>query len=279
MMRRPRRLQLAIVLAVLLFLAVAIKKIYDYAAPPSREKESNFIFPADSERVRPSPVLSRPPLPPFRFRQVGGFTNDASHLNKTPIYGIAAVSSEDDIRNALAFARSRQLKVTCAGEQHSMGGQSFSRDGIVLDLRSFNRMTIDRQRKTVVVQSGVRWWQLQQALDAQGLAVKSMQSINLFSIGGTLSVNAHGIDPQPGPVAPTVRWLRVMLSSGETVKASPAENADLFRHVLGGYGLFGVILEAELDVVANEVYARRTFYVDYHQLPGFYRDHVENVHE
>jgi FAD/FMN-containing dehydrogenase len=67
-------------------------------------------------------------------------------------------------------------------------------------------------------------------------------------------VNAHGIDPMPGPVAPTVRSLRVMLSTGEVVKASPAENPELFRHVLGGYGLFGVILDADLDVTDNEMY-------------------------
>jgi FAD/FMN-containing dehydrogenase len=60
-----------------------------------------------------------------------------------------------------------------------------------------------------------------------------MQSINIFSVGGTLSVNAHGIDPMPGPVAPTVRSMRIMLSNGEVVEASSTQNAELFRHVLG----------------------------------------------
>ena len=135
-----------------------------------------------------------------------------------------------------------------------MGGQTFTHGGVVLDLRDFNRISLDKQHKTVNVQSGVRWWQLQQFLDKEGLAVKAMQSINIFSVGGTLSVNAHGIDPEPGPIAPTVRSLRVMLSDGNVVKASLSENGELFRHVLGGYGLFGVILDAELDVVDNEMY-------------------------
>ena len=84
--------------------------------------------------------------------------------------------------------------------------------------------------------------------------MKSMQSINIFSVGGTLSVNAHGIDPAPGPIAPAVRKLRVMLSEGSTVAASPEENEELFRHPLGGYGLFGVILDVDLDAVSNTVY-------------------------
>jgi FAD/FMN-containing dehydrogenase len=103
-----------------------------------------------------------------------------------------------------------------------------------------------------------------------------MQSINIFSVGGTLSVNAHGIDPMPGPVAPTVRSMRIMLSSGEVVKASPQENSELFRHALGGYGLFGVILDVDLDIVDNEMYARQARYMDYKDFPKYYKANVEN---
>jgi FAD/FMN-containing dehydrogenase len=157
-----------------------------------------------------------------------------------------------------------------------MGGQSFAPGGLVLDLRDFNRIALDKEHKTVNVQSGVRWWQLQQLLDKEGLSVKSMQSINIFSIGGSLSVNGHGIDPSPGPIAPTVRAMRMMLSNGDVVTASPAENADLFRHALGGYGLFGVILDVDLDVVDNEMYARQAQYMDYKDYPRYYRTQVEN---
>jgi FAD/FMN-containing dehydrogenase len=59
------------------------------------------------------------------------------------------------------------------------------------------------------------------------------------------------------------------------VKASPSENAELFRHVLGGYGLFGVILDAELDIVNNEMYQRETLYVDYTNYPKYYKANVE----
>jgi FAD/FMN-containing dehydrogenase len=207
---------------------------------------------------------------------MGGFANDASHLNKTAIYGVVNVTNEEDIRNALKFARDNGLKVSCAGQQHSMGGQTFTPGGVVLDLRNFNRMKLDKLHMSISVQSGARWWQVQKLLDKEGLAVKSMQSINIFSVGGTLSVNAHGIDPVPGPVAPTVRALRVMLGNGRVVQASPTENTDLFRHVLGGYGLFGVILDADLDVVPNEMYVRETQYVDYKDFPRHYRTKIEN---
>jgi FAD/FMN-containing dehydrogenase len=274
--RRKRPVLLTVVLLLASFLIFAVKKIFDYSAAPDKEKESDFIFPHDSGQEKHTLLNVKPESPSLPFRQSGGFTNDASHLNKTAVYGIVKITNEDDIRNALKFARENNLKVTCAGQQHTMGGQTFSPGGLVLDLREFNRIRLDKEHKTVNIQTGARWWQLQQLLDRESLSVKSMQSINIFSVGGTLSVNAHGIDPMPGQVAPTVRSLRVMLSNGEVVKASPSENGELFRHALGGYGLFGVILDADLAIVDNEMYETKTEYMDYSGFPAYYRANVEN---
>ena len=261
-------------LATAALVALCVKKIFEFSLAPDKEKESDFVFPPDARQVQP--VAAAPSNATIAWKQLGGYTNDASHLNRTAIYGIARISTEDDIRRALQFARENRLKVTCAGQQHSMGGQTFTHGGLVLDLRDFRAVGLDKQRKIVNVQTGARWWQLQQFLDKEGLSVKSMQSINIFSVGGTLSVNAHGIDPMPGPIAPTVRSLRIMLSSGDIVKASATENVELFSHALGGYGLFGVILEAELALVDNEMYERRTYYMDYKNFPKFYRANVED---
>jgi FAD/FMN-containing dehydrogenase len=52
----------------------------------------------------------------------------------------------------------------------------------------------------------------------------------------------------------SIRSLRLMLADGKVVTASRKENPELFRYVVGGYGLFGIILSAELEVVPNDVY-------------------------
>jgi FAD/FMN-containing dehydrogenase len=273
---RRRHFLWSVLVGIGSLLLLAAQKVFDYAAPPDRDKESNFTFPADSHQEKvlvSSPVPRSPSIP---FRQRGGFSDDASHLNKTPVYGIVRVTTEDDLRRSLEFARENDLKVSCAGQQHSMGGQTLTRGGLVVDLSGFNRIGLDKENKVAHVGTGVRWWQLQQFLDQQQLSVKAMQSINIFSIGGTLSVNAHGIDPAPGPVASTVRSIRVMLSSGDEVTASAGENGELFRHALGGYGLFGVILDADLKVVENEMYARKTVYMDYTNFPQFYTANVDH---
>jgi FAD/FMN-containing dehydrogenase len=273
-LQRRRSFLYSLFLATAALVGLCVKRIFDFSLAPDKEKESDFVFPPDTEEVQR--VSAGPSNATIAWKQLGGYTNDASHLNKTSIYGIAQISTESDIRRALQFARENGLKVTCAGQQHSMGGQTFTHGGLLLDLRDFRGISLDKQRKIVNVQTGARWWQLQQFLDKESLSVKSMQSINIFSVGGTLSVNAHGIDPVPGPIAPTVRSLRIMLSDGNIVKASATENAELFSHALGGYGLFGVILDVELAVVDNEMYMRKTYYMDYKEFPKFYRANVEN---
>lgn len=250
------------------------KKVFDFAVAPSEEKECDFSYPtirdAKGLTLRYE-ALDSAQLPVL---QRGGSINDASCLNKTPVYAIVEIRSEEDLRRALEVAKENNLVVTPAGERHSMGGQSFSHGGLVLDMRGFDAVAVDEEAMTMTVGSGASWKEVQAVLDPRGLAVQAMQSINIFTVGGTLSVNAHGVAHNPGQIAPTVRSLRVMRSSGEVVTASPTENTSLFKAVLGGYGLSGVILDATLDIVPNDVYEWKTSYIDFNDFPAYYRANV-----
>ncbi len=112
-----------------------------------------------------------------------------------------------------------------------------------------------------------------------------MQSTDIFSVGGSISVNAHGMDHQAGAVMGSLRSVRLMLADGRVVTASRDENAELFRHVVGGYGLFGVVLSAPLDVVPNDVYrsareiiAYRTFSATFVRIAADPRVGLSYVH-
>ena len=65
----------------------------------------------------------------------------------------------------------------------------------------------------------------------------------------------------------SIRLLRIMLADGQVVTASRQENPDLFRLVVGGYGLFGVVLSAELDVVPNAIYRSERALISYRDFP------------
>ena len=88
-------------------------------------------------------------------------------------------------------------------------------------------------------------------LDPLGLAVRTMQSYANFTVGGSVSVNAHGRYVGHGPVGNTVRALRLVRADGAIVEADRTQHAELFRAAIGGYGAVGVITEVELDLADN----------------------------
>ena len=78
-----------------------------------------------------------------------------------------------------------------------------------------------------------------------------MQSNNDFGLAATFSVNAHGWPVPYGPMGHTVKSLRMVLPSGDLVTCSRTENTDLFNLAMGGYGLIGLIIDMEVDMVKN----------------------------
>ena len=133
-----------------------------------------------------------------------------------------------------------------------MGGQVAVVGGLHLDMRQMNSLVwLRATNRTVRVQAGMRWRDLQDHLAPRGLAVKTMQSYANFTVGGSVSVNAHGRYVGHGPVGHSVRALQLVLSDGSVVEASRTANTDLFRAALGGYGAVAVITEIELDVAEN----------------------------
>ncbi|HKD37972.1 MAG TPA: FAD-binding oxidoreductase, partial [Pirellulales bacterium] len=195
-----------------------------------------------------------------------GWIDDASRMNETNIDEVWEMPpdeaiSEEQLRKLLDRARREKLRVSIAGARHSMGGQTNARGGIQINMLPHNRMELDERNNLLHVQAGARWSEIIPYLDKRRRSVAVMQSNNSFTVGGSISVNCHGWQPNRPPMDSTVDSLRLMKADGEVVRCSRTENAELFSLVLGGYGLFGVILDADLRVVPNERYRVAQFVV------------------
>ena len=244
------------------------------ARAPSGPKSLGRISDLDGVSLARQPSASSPPHDPsLPWSMRGGSLNDASALSQTPVYGVVEVTSREHVAAAVAFARANGLKVSMAAVRHSMGGHAFDDHALVLDMRKFNRVEVDATAKSVRVEPGATWHEIQNLLHPR-FAVKAMQSTDIFSVGGSISVNAHGMDHQAGSIAGSVRSLELMLADGSIVTCSRSENADLFRHVVGGYGMFGVILSAELDIVDNAVYRTSREIVASDDFPRYFAERI-----
>lgn len=215
-------------------------------------------------------VLHDPAYPDHQFTTI----NDASCLNQTRIFDIIKIQTIDDVKQALETAKKYTIPISIAGTRHSMGGQSFYKDALVLDMRQFNKIiALDEKNKILTVQSGATWHDIQIFLHEKNLSVKAMQSTDIFTVGGSLSVNAHGMDQNVGSLASTIKSFTIMLANGTVQKVTPHNQPDLFNAVIGGYGLFGIVLEVALEVTDNVMYKLDTTFLTLDEFSQFF-EHV-----
>lgn len=185
-----------------------------------------------------------------------GYTNDESHLNLTPIDSVINVSSDsieliNQLKSLLEYAKRRDLKISIAGTKHSMGGHTITKDGIQLNMLPFDKMSLDTINNILTIGSGATWDKAIQYLDSHDRSISIMQAFSTFSIGGSISVNGHGWQKNLPPLSSSVQSFRVMLANGEIKNCSRQENEELFHLVVGGYGLFGIIIDLKLNVTSN----------------------------
>jgi FAD/FMN-containing dehydrogenase len=211
---------------------------------------------------------------PRWLTQVRGTVNDASCLNVTPVYGVARPADVSEVRRALRFARTHGLTVVTSGTRHAMGGQNAAAGALVLDMRDMATVRIDPTRQTATVAAGAIWRDVLEAAHSHGLAVAAMPSIDTLSVGGTVSVNAHGADFRVGSLASTVRSLTLVTADGSVHHLSRTQQPGLFSAVVGGYGLFGVIVDVQIDLVPNQMYELRQTNLATGDLPSYLHQHV-----
>ena len=198
------------------------------------------------------PVV-RPPSP---FLDPPLVVNDVSRLNPVTVGRLLEPTTTAEIADAV---RAHAGPIAIGGARHSMGGQIATNGALFLDMRRFNRiLEFVPAEKRITVQAGARWRDIQERIDPANLSVAIMQSYANFTVGGSLSVNAHGRYVGVGPVVDSVLGIEIVLADGTTLRASPAEHADVFHGAIGGYGGLGVITEVTLRLVDNVALRRST---------------------
>lgn len=165
-----------------------------------------------------------------------------------------------ELRAALLQASRRGLAVSIAGGRHAMGGQQFLQGGLALDMRGMNRiLDFDQERGRITVEAGATWPDLmrgylsRQAGQTLQWGIRQKQTgADALTIGGAIAANIHGRGLACPPFSADVESLQLLRAGGELVTCSRLENPELFRLVVGGYGLFGVVVSARLRMVRRQ---------------------------
>ncbi|MBT2648450.1 FAD-binding oxidoreductase [Bacillus sp. ISL-34] len=217
-------------------------------------------------------------LQAFNFKLDQPIAEDISRLMPVKMKAIKAEDSEEAIKKVVLDAEKNDDPISIAGMQHSQGGQTLYPNGILLDMKHYDKIIdLDVKEKRIKVQSGATWAALQEYINPYGLALKVSQSQNIFTIGGSLSVNVHGRDIRHHALIETVESFRLLNAKGQILTVSREENSELFHSVIGGYGLFGVILDVTLHLTDNELYNIKTKSLHYDEYTSYFkRDVLQN---
>lgn len=198
--------------------------------------------------------------------------DDFSRLNATGVVEVVgpqqkrwpwtiAAPTEADFCNLVAEAVATGRSISLSGRRHSQGGHTFAASSMVIDMLGYDKVvSLDTGTKRIRVQAGITWDAVQRYIQPHRLSVAVMQAYPYFTVGGAISVDVHESDIRFGPIIETVTALRVLLADGSVVDLGPDD--ELFGLVIGGYGLFGLVLEVELqltdDIPITETIVRPT---------------------
>ena len=205
-------------------------------------------------------------------RAAAPVVNDVSQLNPVEVAQVRRPRSTAEIQAALGAWLGA---ISIGGARFSQGGQIAEPGSLHFDMRAMNEVVfLDAERRVVRVQAGIRWRDLQDAIDPHGLSVKIMQSFSNFTVGGAVSVNCHGRYVGRGPVVNSVRALQLVTADSRVLELSRSRDPGLFSAVIGGYGALGVVTEVELELDANARMERIAQSVPLEDYPRFFREKV-----
>jgi FAD/FMN-containing dehydrogenase len=180
-----------------------------------------------------------------------------SRLNDTSVDRILRPTSINHLISIVHSAAISGERICIGGGRHAMGSQQFQTDGIFLDMTSLNSvLSFDRSLGLLEVESGIQWpaiinylREAQPERDGSWCIRQKQTGADNLTIGGAVSANVHGRGLKFKPFVEDIESIRVVTAKGESVLCSRDENSDLFKLVVGGYGLFGLIYSVTLRLV------------------------------
>jgi FAD/FMN-containing dehydrogenase len=158
---------------------------------------------------------------------------------------IAQCASAGDVVTAVRTARdcSLEIGVRCGG--HNIAGLAVPHGGLMIDLTSMSRVTVDQAARRAWVQGGALLGALDRATQPFGLATTA-GNVSHTGVGGlTLGGGMGWLARQHGLTCDNVVSCTVVTADGDIVRASADEHPDLFWGLRGGGGNFGIVVEFE----------------------------------
>ena len=136
------------------------------------------------------------------------------------------------------------------GLGRSYGDCCLNADGTLIDARPLSRfIDFDAQAGRLTCEAGVSLAEILNLIVPRGWFPPVTPGTKFITVGGAIANDVHGKNHhRAGTFGRYVRRFELLRSDGRRLLCSPDENAELYAATIGGLGLTGLILWAELEL-------------------------------
>jgi FAD/FMN-containing dehydrogenase len=182
-------------------------------------------------------------------------------IDKRPA-AIARCADAEDVATAVRFATEHDLPLAVRGGGHNVAGTAMVDDGLVIDLSRMRAVHLDTAGRTVHVQGGATWADVDRVTAPLGLATTGGVVSETGVAGLALSGGVSHQRRRDGMTVDNLVSAEVVLADGGQVRASAGQHSDLHWALRGGGGNFGVVTSFELRLheLGPEVFALNVAY-------------------
>src|ERR1700729_3716272 len=205
-------------------------------------------------------------------------------IDKHPA-AIARCRDVADVITCVRFGRDYGIELAVRGGGHHAAGLGVADAALVIDLSLLRSTTVDPENRTVRVDAGCTWGDVDHATGAFGLATPSGFLASTGVAGLTLGGGIGYLTRRFGLTVDNLLSADVVLADGRLVTASPGSHSDLFWALRGGGGNFGIVTSFTFrchDIgEAGTVIAGPVFYdlADVGEVMRWYRELIPSLPE
>ncbi|KAK5656793.1 hypothetical protein OQA88_4341 [Cercophora sp. LCS_1] len=180
-----------------------------------------------------------------------------------PSYGAGAIkpAAPSDVQNIVRIAADHGIPFFVTGGGHGISNyQSFN--GLSIDMSKFDTVERNAEGDRLTIGGSTKVYQLLKPLAELGRELPLGSCLCVGVVGATLGGGIGGLHGHRGIMADLLEEVEVVTASGDLIKASAAENEDLFWALRGAGSNFGVVTSAtyRLPAVSNQgVYVNADF--------------------
>lgn len=136
------------------------------------------------------------------------------------------------------------------GMGRSYGDVCLNSEGLLWSTIGLDRFIgFDDVSGKLLCEAGMLLQDIQRLMVCRGWMLPVTPGTQLVTVGGAIANDVHGKNHHSqGTFGEHVDWIKLVRTDGEIIECGPANRADWFAATVGGLGLTGVIVEAQIQL-------------------------------